>query len=800
MHLRVAVDGVAVAELEPPGPHAIGRAGDAEIRVRDLRVSRRHGELDVVSGVWRYTDTASAGGTWRDGQRVERFRVDGAARLTLGATDGVEVVLEPVTGVAPPEPAPESHTKPGVGPVLVVPPASTAGVQRIGRSGDNDLVLPELVVSRHHAELHSGADHCVVLDLSSHHGTFVDGARVEGSATLGPESRVTIGSTRLHLVDGCLAVVSDDEESASLVADGVTVTLDGARIVDGVDFVLSSGTLLAIVGPTGAGKSSLVKALTGVRPPDAGAVLVGGADLYQAFDELRLTLGYVPQDDILHPQLNARAALRFGAELRFPPETSTNERERRVEEVLAELGLLDRADLVIAKLSGGQRKRTSVALELLTKPSLLFLDEPTSGLDPGYEQAVMLLLRELADEGRTVVVVTHALANLALCDQVLVLAPGGRAVYDGPPAGLLDHFGAADHAAVFRALENADRSPAARTAKARSDALSRPRQERSGRPVAPPAIDWRAQVAMLVRRQFAVLLADRRNLAFLAAAAVVPALLILTIIHAGAFNADADGPVEGARELVGVLVVTAAALGAANGLREIVKEQAIYRRERAVGLSRAAYLASKMIALGAVTAVQCVVLVLLGTASADGPGGSNVFPPIIEVAFDVTLVGVVSLALGLLISSFVSSSEKAMALIPVVFVVSWLFSGVSVDLQRRAVMRDVAYVVPANWGVSALASTVDLPELAGCGQGAAGPTSSIPTSGVVATRCDANWAPGLEHWSLDVSVLLLLGAALMLAADWALARKEPTDALRRDFLIARGWRAARDQLTIIGGR
>ncbi|MEX2255446.1 MAG: ABC transporter permease [Acidimicrobiia bacterium] len=256
---------------------------------------------------------------------------------------------------------------------------------------------------------------------------------------------------------------------------------------------------------------------------------------------------------------------------------------------------------------------------------------------------------------------------------------------------------------------------------------------------------------MLVRRQLAVLLADRRNLVFLAVAPLVPALLILAVIHADAFDASGALPAAGARELVGVLVVTAAALGAANGLREIVKEDAIYRRERAVGLSRTAYLASKVVALGAVTAAQCVVLVALGTASAGGPDASNWLLLIFEIAFDVILVGVTSLALGLLISAFVSSSEKAMALIPVVFVVSWLFSGVSVDLQSRAIMRDVAYVVPANWGVSALASTVDLPTLAGCDAEPSTPSST--SAGPAPASCDANWAPGMDHWLLDVVAL-----------------------------------------------
>src|SRR5262249_38337561 len=147
--------------------------------------------------------------------------------------------------------------------------------------------------------------------------------------------------------------------------------------------------LLAILGPTGAGKSTVMRVLTGAQAPSSGTVLYNGRSLYSAYDELRYRIGYVPQDDVLHQQLPIRRALRYAAQLRFPPDTSDAERDQRVEEVMAELGLTSRAKLAVSRLSGGQRKRTSVALELLTRPSLLALDEPTSGLDPGYERQVM---------------------------------------------------------------------------------------------------------------------------------------------------------------------------------------------------------------------------------------------------------------------------------------------------------------------------------------------------------------------------------------------------------------------------
>ena len=304
--------------------------------------------------------------------------------------------------------------------------ARRAGVVRVGRAADNDVVLPELFVSRHHAEfVRQASGEWEVVDLGGHDGTFVDGRRV-GHEIVRTGQQIAIGQSLLRLTDAGLQLVEAPGQPI-LEARGASAILpSGQTILDDVSFSLAENTLVAIVGTTGSGKSTLLKTLTGFRPPEMGQILVNGLDLYEAFGELGRRIGYVPQDDILHPQLSVRRALEFGAELRFPSDVSRPERRARVEEVMVELGLADRADVAIERLSGGQRKRTSVAMELLTKPTLLLLDEPTSGLDPGYEKSVMELLRRLADGGRVVVVVTHSVQSLDLCDRVLFLAPGGQ--------------------------------------------------------------------------------------------------------------------------------------------------------------------------------------------------------------------------------------------------------------------------------------------------------------------------------------------------------------------------------------
>ena len=330
---------------------------------------------------------------------------------------------------------------------------------RIGRAPDNDVVVDDMLVSRYHAELVRGPGGAwEVIDLGSHNGTFVDGRPV-GRAPIDENSLIGIGRHQFRLVRGALEAY-EDTGKVEFEAAGLSVFVgEGRTILDDVSFALPENCFLAVVGPSGAGKSTLMKALTGFSPADQGTVLYNGRDLYESIEELRSRIGYVPQDDILHPQLTVRKALGFAAELRFPSDVTKQEREQAVNGVMEELGLTHRADLPIHKLSGGQRKRVSVALELLTKPSLLFLDEPTSGLDPGFEKSAMELLRNLADGGRTVIVVTHSLQSLNLCDRVIFLAPGGSTAYFGPPEEALEYFGGTDYADVFRTLEQPAWSP-----------------------------------------------------------------------------------------------------------------------------------------------------------------------------------------------------------------------------------------------------------------------------------------------------------------------------------------------------
>ncbi|WP_406859081.1 FHA domain-containing protein [Streptomyces sp. HUAS MG47] len=678
---------------------------------------------------------------------------------------------EPAAGPAAAPPRPSSVSHPAATGTFRQPtsirPLPTRTV-RIGRGPDNDLVVDDLVVSRRHAELRAHPDGTYwIYDVGSHNGTYLNGRPVV-RARVTPADIVGIGHSAFCLIGDKLVEFTDTGE-VSLDVQELAVTVDQGRktLLDDVSFPVGQKTLLAVVGPSGAGKSTLLNALTGQRPADRGTVLYDGRDLYRDYAELRQRIGLVPQDDILHLQLTVRRALTYAAELRFPEDTARDERRARVEEVITELGLEQRADQHIHSLSGGQRKRVSVALELLTKPSLLFLDEPTSGLDPGMDRSVMHMLRGLADDGRTVIVVTHSVLSLDVCDRLLVLAPGGRIAYYGPPGDTLGFFGYDEWPEAFEAFETErERDWARQYRNSRfhrqyvADAMERPQlpagvpEEAAAAPPEPPpkAQSWGAQLRTLVRRYAAALSADRTFLV------VMVALPFVMGAMARALSEGSLGP-ESTMNVLLILCVGGVLTGAANAVRELVKERTIYRRERAVGLSRSAYLMSKVVVLGTVTVVQAVVLTLVALVGVplNVPDGKGVLmPPLLELTLAVALLSFTAMMLGLFVSALVRKEEVTMPLLVLIAIVQVVFCGGLLTVHGTAVVEQLAWLVPSRWAFAAMGATVDI--------GAIAPNEKTTD-------------PLMDHtasaWLFDMGMLVVLCVVLGFLVARLLRRHEP---------------------------
>jgi len=702
-------------------------------------------------------------------------------------------------------------------------------VVRIGRDETNDLVIrDDARASRRHAELlHRPGGQWEVHDLNSANGTFVNGQRIS-RAVLSDGDLIAVGNHLFNFRGGQLEEFSD-ADGTSLDAVGVTVIADGgATLLQDVSFSLPSRSVLAVVGPSGAGKTTLLRALTGSLTPSHGQVRFAGRDLHSAYDEFRSRIGSVPQDDLVHPELTPQTELELAARLRLPPDIGAEGRRARVQQVLAELGLTERADLQISKLSGGQRKRVSVGTELLTQPTLLFLDEPTSGLDPGNEKQVMNVLRQLADGGRVVVVVTHATQSLDLVDCVLFLARGGRVAYFGPPADALTYFarngvpggyadifrtlddpGDVDWSARFRNDPDYDRfvGMAVRQAAVRQGtAAGRP----SARAISP--VPAQVQIRVLIERQLRIITGDRRTMILLGSQAPAFGLIILFLFGPRTISTN-HGPL--AALMLWLVVVSATWLGASGTIREIVKELPIYRRERAVGLSMPAYIGSKFIVFGAITVVQSFIVVAIGlgrehlppldpqhfvpllrtyghrVAPKDFTGlrpynlGSVLSSQRVEIAIAVALAGLAGTALGLMISALVRKSDQAVFLLPVVLVLEMALSLPMLRLDNSSpLVNEASKIASAEWAMSAAGSTVSLnqvmtPYLWDLSFGEQEiksiitntPIKAPPTPEIIkALQADPSWQHTASSWDSSALILVIMIAVLLGIAGYGLRR------------------------------
>ena len=485
------------------------------------------------------------------------------------------------------------------------------------------------------------------------------------------------------------------------------MTVAGGKVLlDRVSFAMPEKCLVGVIGPSGAGKSTLLSAMTGMRPANTGTVLYDNRDLYQDYAELRHRIGLVPQENILHTQLTARRALQYSAELRFPTDTTAAERNARVTEVMEELGLSKHAETRADRLSGGQLKRMNVAQELLTRPSLLFLDEPTSGLDPGLDKSVMLQLRDLAHDGRTIVVVTHSVLNLLACDRLLILAPAAewpstghrarRSVTSDCPTGrsLFQEFDSdpdRDWAGEFAAslayarYVAAQRRPEAAQPEGQQLALAPTAQRRRGL----------RQYATLTRRYARVIAADRGYVLFMGLLPLVLGLLI-RFVPAMQGLAGPNGNMS-AQELLQILVTCACLAGTASSVRELVKERPIYIRELAAGLSPGAYLLSKLTLLGVISIVQSCVIVLLGVVGRELPAHGALLKsfPLLELLIAVAVLAVASMCLGLMVSAFVSTSEKAMPFLVMLTMFQVILSGGVLPFNGMNGLSQLSWIAPA---------------------------------------------------------------------------------------------------------
>jgi ABC transport system ATP-binding/permease protein len=676
----------------PSAGLGIGRSENNEVVLPSERASRHHARIQRnAAGEYVLVDLGSRHGTELNDSLVQ----DGEQALRSG--DTIVIDGEVLRFVAGPETRMETDDVATFEHQVV---RLDGDRLTIGRDPSNDVVLPDPNVSRFHAEVLRRNGRVDVVDLDSLNGTRVDGQAVV-ERSLEPGAVVRIGPYRLSF-DGTSIVADDEFGAMRLDARSLVMEVREKRILDDVTITIEPGEFVAVIGESGSGKSTLIKALAGVTSPSTGEVMVNEEPV-----TARLTdVGYVPQDEIVHAQLSVREALDYAARLRLPNDTSTEEVGATVDRVLGEVALEPHADTRIGSLSGGQRKRTGVASELLSRPSLLFLDEPTTGLDPGLESKMMGLLRELADQARAVVVVTHATKNLGLCDKVAVMGRGGKLTFYGSPAEAMEFFGVSDYDGIYDALEQ---RPATEWRE-----LFEPQREHAPPAELVPAAPrrrsrslsrWINQTSTLSARYLKVFLRDRRNLALLLGQVPVLGVANGVLFKSGLFDRPVGRPGDAA-QLLFLMTIVVVWLGAIDASREIVKERGVLHREAAAGMSLSAYFTSKALVLFGLVAVQTVIFagVVLLFRPLDAPAGDYA-----AVLALLVMTGFVAVSMGLTISAFVSTEDQATSLTPLAVIPQLLFAGATVPVERMGpIVKEIPYVVFSMWSFAGVGTAADM--------------------------------------------------------------------------------------------
>jgi ABC-type multidrug transport system ATPase subunit len=544
----------------------------------------------------------------------------------------------------------------------------------------------------------------------------------------------------------------------SISADGLTQRVAGGRItLNDVSLSIAPGQLLAVAGASGCGKTTLVEALSGVRPAAEGVVRYDGVDYYADLESYRSRLGYVPQDDIIHRELTLRRTLYYAARLRLPAGTSAAAADAAVADVLRVLDLTERAGTRVGQLSGGERKRASIAVELLTRPRAFFLDEPTSGLDPAMAAGFVRHLRRIADTGTTVVFTTHNPADLRWCDQVVFLAPGGLVAFAGAPSDACAYFAVSTLEDVYQRLAEeerpetwAERWRAARPEQAtgREDGHQPPgRGAGEYRPVGPIRQWW-----LLTRRSADILRSNRLTLAILAGAPIAVLLMMVILFRAHAFDFRHPSPNATAMILFW-LAFGAFFFGLTYGLLQICTEVPILRRERFVVLRVGPYLMAKVALLVPLLAI--VDAGMLGLLRVTNRLPADKWTTYGSLFLTLLLSSAAALAMGLLASAAVSEPGQATLALPMLCFPQVLFSGAILPVPVMAfVGRLLSYPMSTRWTFEGLGKAVDLNTLWADGGSSLGPS-------LLASYGDTFTRPVQLDWAILAGF-----TALLLAWTW----------------------------------
>ena len=583
------------------------------------------------------------------------------------------------------------------------------GNNTLGSGGGCDVILPPNGVAKKHAIISKIGNKISIKDDNSLNGTFVNGNKLPASQEISLNNLdvIVIGNSKLILYNNKLfyqIYKRGVELDAIDIVKRVRIKFKTKEISSHVSMHVKPSEFVAFVGGSGAGKSTFMKCISGVDTPSSGLVLLNGENLYNNYESLKYNIGYVPQEDIVYSNLTLHDMLKYTAKLRMPENSTKKERMQRIKEVLEIVQLTEFENSYIRQLSGGQRKRASIATELIADPSLFFLDEPTSGLDPDTERSVMKTLQKMSKMGKTIILVTHNTLNLHLCDKVAFFGKGGHLCFYGKPQEALDFFGVDDFVDIYTLLnENMEEWYEKFTAIYGKETVSHAEIKKRNK-VPHKKKSFFKQLFTLIRRYIKLIANDVQQLILLFAQAPIVAVL-LTIVSTD----DLYSSYDDTKAILFSLGCASIWLGLMNSVQEICKEKVILQKEHMSDLKLSTYLLSKFIVQGLLAFIQATVMVFIFQEIV----GSSPHSILIDSYWDVQIICFLSIlssaALGLCISAIVKNSNIAMSIIPLILVPQLLFSGMLFKLEGFADF--ISNFILCRWSVEGLGTSANLNDL-----------------------------------------------------------------------------------------
>ena len=663
----------------------IGRkeqAGVNSVVVDAQIVSGRHALLNVdESGGLFIQDLGSTNGTFVNGNRLENgksYKISVSDKITLSTSHNIELVIGPAGDRVS---AQDSIMQSKSIKELLKNKTSIS----IGRSASCDITIDHRTVSREHANIEKRSDgSIVIIDKNSVNGTFVNSYRINGRTKISKGDRLNIGWFEVPL-EGIISPIVDKDNTIAITAKKIEKKYPNGYIgLKRVSFNLTSSSLVAIMGPSGCGKSTLLKGLCGDTPVSSGSIELFGLELESNYQYLRSLIGYVPQDDIVHRDLTVMQSLYYAAKLRIP-NASEKQINQKIIEILRELKIDRLKNDYVGKISGGQRKRVSIAVELLSDPLVLFLDEPTSPLDPQTIDEFMQILKDLSQNDTSIIMVTHKPEDLEFMDAVIFMTSNGHVVYNAHVEKYLRHFGVEKTRQVYKELEENPQKWIdlweADQRKNKTNPITKQPPSRSEK------IDFFNQFTWLSKRYFSIKINDKFNTGLMILQAPIIAMLVCLIFK----NIAMAVPF--------LMAVSAIWFGANNAAREIVCETAIFKRERMFNQGVFPYIFSKLLVLGVFAAIQSflfisiVTLFYYKTAGADevvwnNPGLSFVWMLFLSLSASM---------MGLFLSAVVTTTERVMTIVPIVLIPQIMLAGIVARIDTFFV-EILSYFTLSRWG------------------------------------------------------------------------------------------------------